>query len=162
MNAIVRTILLSFAVAQAAPALAGETAASPFLGSWAVDVTQLPIPAEVRPKSVTFTHSDAGEGRWSTVVEIVAADGAVSRSETIHALDGTPAPVTNSIEADLVAFSNPSPDVLIMALSNKGQPSSLRVYTIAPDGRSQTETAVYYSPEGVPAMRPAYFTRIQQ
>lgn len=142
----------------ASPALAEQ---SPLLGRWAVDVTQLPVPAETRPRSVTFTFSDVGEGNWKAEVDIVAADGAATHSEGTGPLDGTPAPVTNSIEADTVAVSTPAPDVMIMALSNKGVPSSMRVFTVAPDGNSLVETAVYYSREGVPSMRRAYFTRLR-
>jgi hypothetical protein len=143
------------------PASAQQPEVSPFLGSWAVDVAQLPVPPDARPRSVTFTFSDAGGGNWTTVVEIVAADGSLSLSEVTHSLDGTPAPVTNSIEADTVAVSMPEADVIIMALSHNGVPGSTRVFTIRPDGNSQIETAVYYSPEGVPAMRRAYFSRVR-
>ena len=63
-------------------ALAAVTAAShavvppsPLFGTWAVDVTRLPMPPEARPKSVTFTFSDAGAGKWTTHVDIYGGDG---------------------------------------------------------------------------------------
>jgi hypothetical protein len=63
------------------------------IGSWAVDVSRLPIPPEARPKSVTITFGDAGDGKWMTQVDIVDASGAKSHSVSTHALDGTAAPI---------------------------------------------------------------------
>src|SRR5256885_11244196 len=53
-------ILLFAAAIQGAPA-AAQSSASPLLGSWAVDVSRLPLPPEARPKSVTFRFSEAGQ-----------------------------------------------------------------------------------------------------
>ena len=76
MKALV-AMLLAAAAVQVAPAHAQSSNASPLLGSWAVDVSRLPIPPAARPKSVTFTFSDAGGGKWTTSVDIVDAGGAV-------------------------------------------------------------------------------------
>lgn len=154
-------VLVAAGLLFAAPATAQSAGPSQLLGTWAVDVSQLPIPPEQRPKSVTFTFSDAGEGKWHTVVEIVPAEGPVIHSEVTHSLDGTTAPVTGSPEADTIAVRTPSPNVLVMALSKGGVPGSTRVFTVQPDGNSQTETAVYYNERGVPVMRTNYFTRVR-
>lgn len=154
-------ILLVAGVIQTMPALAQSSTASPLLGSWAVDVTRLSIPAAARPKSVTITFSDSGGGKWTTHVDIVDASGSASHAVSHAALDGTVAPVKNSIEADTVALKLPTPNVLVMDLVKKGIPASTRVYTVAADGKTLTETAAYAGGDGLPMMRTNYFTRVR-
>lgn len=160
MKALV-AILLIAAVLRGTPALARLSAASPLLGSWAVDVSRLPIPPAARPKSVTITFSDASGGKWTTRVDIVDASGVASHAVSNAALDGTAAPVKDSIEADTVALKLPAPNVLVMDLVKKGVPASTRVYTVAPDGKTLTETAAYAGGNGLPMMRTNYFTRVR-
>lgn len=160
MKALVATLLIA-GVIQSAPVLAQSSTASPLLGSWAVDVSRLPIPPAARPKSVTFTFSDAGGGKWTTHVDIVDASGAASHAVSTADLDGTPAPIKNSLEADTVALKLPAPDVLVMDLVKGGIPSSTRVYTVAADGKTLIETAAYAGGNGLPMMRTNYFSRIR-
>lgn len=144
-----------------APAAAQPAARSPLLGTWAVDVSRLPIPPEQRPKSVTFTYSEASEGKWATQVDIVGADGSASHGTTSYLRDGTAWPVQGSPEADTTAVMTPQPGVLVMALSKGGIPGSIRIYTVAPDGKSMTETATYFTREGKPVMRTNHFNRVR-
>lgn len=154
-------ILLLAGVLQGAPALARSSAASPLLGSWTVDVSRLPIPPAARPRSVTISFSDGGGGKWTTRVDIVDASGAASHATSSAALDGTAAPVRGSIEADTVALMLPAPNVLVMDLVKQGIPASTRVYTVAADGRTLTETVAYAGGNGMPMMRTNYFTRLR-
>jgi hypothetical protein len=133
---------------------------SPFLGRWSVDVAKLPLPPEQRPKSVTMTFSDAGQGKWTTRVEIVALDGSVSQTVSTYPLDGTPAPIAANGEYDHVAITTPLPNVLIMALSKEGTPGTTRIFTIAPDGNTDIETHVYRTPEGPLSMKSAEWNRL--
>jgi hypothetical protein len=160
MKALVATLLIA-AVIQGAPAAALSSAASPLLGSWAVDVSRLPIPPTARPKSVTITFSDAGGRKWTTHVDIVDANGAASHAVSNAALDGTAAPINDSLEADTVALKLPAPNVLVMDLVKKGVPASTRVYTVAPDGKTLTESVAYAGGNGLPMMRTNYFTRVR-
>lgn len=134
---------------------------SPLIGSWAVDVSRLPMALEARPRRVTITFGDAGAGKWSTEVDIVGADGSENRSTGIATLDGKPSSVTGNGEADTAAFEMPSPTVLIMALSKGGVPGSTRVYTVADGGESLVETAVYFGDHGAPIVRTHYFARVR-
>jgi hypothetical protein len=152
----------AFAVAASlasAPAVAQE-AEPPILGAWAVDVTRLPVPPEARPKSVTMTFSEAGEGKYRTNVDIVLADGSESHGSSTYPLDGTAAPVIDSPEADISAVRMPEPDVLVMVLGKGGMGGSTRVFTVAADGATMTETATYYRQDGTPVMRTNHFTRV--
>ena len=160
MKALV-AMLLAAAAVQVAPAHAQPSNASPLLGSWAVDVSRLPIPPAARPKSVTFTFSDVGGGKWTTSVDIVDAGGAVTHAVSNAGLDGIAAPVKGSIEADTIALKLPAPNVLVMDLVKQGIPASTRVYTVAADGRMMIETASYAGGNGRPMMRTNYFTRLR-
>lgn len=135
--------------------------ASPLLGSWSLDIARLPMPAEQRPKSVRFSFADAGAGNWTVHVDIVYAPGQEVHSVSTVALDGTPAAIENSPEADHVQLKQPAPNVLIMALHKEGVLVSTRVYSVTPDAVNLVETAVYPGQNGVATMKSAYFRRIQ-
>ncbi|WP_018973602.1 hypothetical protein [Rudaea cellulosilytica] len=158
-------ILLAAGAMQSAPALAESSRAkapapSPLLGSWAVDISRLPMPQEARPQSVTITFADAGGAKWKVNVDIVDAGGTKINAYGTYALDGTAAPGQGStIEADTGAIKMPAPNVLVMGLGKGGMPASTRVYTVAADGRSMIETAVSF--DNVPVMRTFYFTRVR-
>ena len=136
--------------------------ASPLLGSWAVDVTRLPMPPEARPKRVTFTFSDAGAGKWMTKVDIFGGDGSERHMVATNPVDGTPTAITgDQMEADSVAAKLPAPNVMVMQLARAGVPASTRVYTVAPDGQTMIETAAYVGSDGKPLLRTNYFNRIK-
>lgn len=148
-----------FATALSAPAISAPPA-SPFLGRWGVDVASLPLPPEQRPKSVTMTFSDAGGGKWTTDIEIVAPDGTPVHSVSTYTPDGTPAVIAPDGEYDHVAITTPLPNVLIMALSKAGTPGTTRIYTLSPDGNTDTETHVYQTPAGPLSMKTAVWKRL--
>jgi len=134
--------------------------ASSFLGQWGVDVATIPLPPEQRPRSVTMTFSDAGGGKWTTTVDIVAPDGTPVHSVSTYVPNGTPAAVTPAGEYDHVAITTPAPNVLIMALSKAGTPGTTRIYTLSPDGNTDTETHVYQTPQGPLSMKTAVWKRL--
>lgn len=133
---------------------------SSFLGRWGVDVATIPLPPEQRPRSVTMTFSDAGGGKWRTTVDIVAPDGTPVHSVSTYVPNGTPAAVTPVGEYDHVAITTPAPNVLIMALSKAGTPGTTRIYTLSPDGNTDTETHVYQTPQGPLSMKTAVWKRL--
>jgi hypothetical protein len=144
------------------PAIAQEAARSPLLGSWSVDLSRLPIPAPMRPRSVTIRFADAGPSRLATTVDVVDPAGQLLRAEGVNTLDGTPAPVSGNLEADLGAFTQPVPGVLVMQLARGGQPASTRIYTVSADGQTMTETVAYFNDAGQPALRANHFSRISR
>lgn len=153
-------ILLVAGLGGAMPALAQTGAPSPLLGSWAVDVSKLPIPPEARPKSVTISYTDVGGGKWRTNVDIIGNDYENHTAGT-YTPDGTPYAVEGSPEADIAAVKLPAPNVMVLALGKGGAPASTRVYTVAPDGKTMIETAAYIGDDGKPVMRTNYFTRVR-
>lgn len=153
-------LLLMAGLLQLAPMPVRASGVSPLLGSWAVDVSKLPIPPAARPRSVTFTFSEAAGGKWFTQVDIVDAGGNKTHSTSTVDLQGNPAQIMDSMEADTVALKLPAPNVLVMDLVKHGVPASTRVYVVSADGRSMIETASYAGGEGMPMMRTNYFTRV--
>ncbi|MBN8844851.1 MAG: hypothetical protein J0H88_16540 [Sphingomonadales bacterium] len=153
--------LFAAALIHATPAFAQPSSASPLLGVWAVDVAKLPTPPAERPKSVTITYSDAGAGKWRTQVDVVLPDGKAVQAVSTYTPDGTATAVEGNLEADMAAVRLPEPDVMVTALARGGQPASMRSYTVSPDGKTMTETVVYFTAEGRPAMRTNYFNRVR-
>lgn len=158
MQAIV-SALLAVLVAQAAPAhTAAPTVTSPLLGHWTLDVSKLSMPPEVRPKSVRLVFTAVGD-QWPTRVEIVDQNGGKMASESTLSLDGTPAPATGTYWVDVLAAKMPSPNVLIMQFVYQHTPTSTRVFSVDAEGKVMTETEAYFTKEGTPKMRTAFYTR---
>lgn len=151
--------LTATAALQIAPAFADSPAGSPLVGHWALDVASLPMPPEVRPKSVSLDFNDAPDGQWTTRVEIVEGSGNKMHSESTLALDGTPGRATGNYWVDVIAAKMPAPNVLVMQFVYQGIPRSTRVYSVSPDGKVLTETEAYFKEDGTPMMRTALFNR---
>lgn len=155
------SIVIAAMLVQAATAYAEPSEISVLAGKWAVDISRLPLPAHVRPKSVTITFAEAAGGRLATRVEVVDLGGVVSFSEGVSDLNGTPVAVKGNFEADTAAAKMPAPGVLVMQLSKGGVPGSTRIYTVAADRNSMIETAANFGDDGRPVMRTHYFRRVQ-
>lgn len=136
-------------------------ASSTLLGTWSLDTSRMVMPAAQRPKSVRFTFGDAGNNTLGMHVDIVYAPGNEVHSTGTSTLDGAPSAVKNSPEADTASFKLPAPNVLVMALQRKGVLVSTRIYSVMPDGRNLTETAVYPGENGSVLMKTNYFTRVR-
>ena len=114
----------------------------PLTGTWLLDTSQMP--ENQRPKRVTMIFRPSQDGKWTTFVEIVAPDGSRKHSESTAALDGVPVPITGNMDfIDTVALRQPAPDTLVMTLGKAGAKVSTRVYTVAKDRKSMTETIVW-------------------
>ena len=153
--------LFAAAALYATPALAEPSSTSPLLGTWAADIDRLPIPPAARPKSVTITYSDAGGGQWRTHVEVVLPDGRAVQATSTYIPDGKPVSVEGNLEADTVATRIPEPGVMVTALSVGGVPGSMRTYTVSADGKTMTETVVFFTTGGKPGMRTNLFNRVR-
>jgi DNA-binding CsgD family transcriptional regulator len=130
----------------------------PLVGSWSLDASQMP--EEERPQRVTMTFRAAQGGKWTTRVEIVAPDGSRKHSESTAALDGVPVPITGNMDfIDSVALRQPDPNTLVMTLGKSGARVSTRVYTVAKDRKSMTETIVW-SGDSRQKLETTHFNRI--
>ena len=160
MKALVTLVLIA-GLLQGTPLSARAAADASPLGSWALDTSRMSLAPEARPRSVTIRFSDAGGGKWTTHVDIVSADGAESHAIGTATLDGAPAPVQGSPEADVAALKMPAPNVLVMSLSKGGIPGSTRIYSVAPDGKHLVETSAYFGDQGMPVLKTYYFSRVR-
>lgn len=146
----------SAAPAPAAHAVAAKT--SPLVGSWSLDVAR--IPAEERPRAVTISFRQGQDQRWTTVVEIVAPDGTTRRAESTAATDGVAVPIGGNMDfIDTVSLRQPAPNTLVMTLGKSGAPVSTRVYAVAKDQKSMTETIVWAG-QAMPKLETTYFNRV--
>jgi hypothetical protein len=109
---------------------------------------------------VTITFHPAPDGKWTTRVEIVAPDGTTRLAESTAAVDGVPVPISGNMDfIDTAALRQPAPDTLMMTLGKNGAPTSTRVYTVAKDRRSLTETIVWAS-DTLPKLETTHFNRV--
>ncbi|WP_215353027.1 response regulator transcription factor [Sphingopyxis soli] len=130
----------------------------PLAGSWSLDASQMP--EEERPQRVTMTFRASPDGKWTTRVEIVAPDGSSKHSESTAALDGVAVPITGNMDfIDSVALRQPAPNTLVMTLGKAGARVSTRVYTVAKDRKTMTETIVW-SGDSRQKLETTHFNRI--
>lgn len=153
---------LALAAGTATMPEAAETAevaaATPLAGKWSLDVARLP--ENERPVAVTITFEPLTDGRMHTVVRSDFGDGGTIMAISTAAMDGVPVPVGgNFAEIDSVALRQPAPDTLVMTLAKGGERFSTRVYTVAKDGRSMTETIVWANGE-MPEPKALVFRRV--
>lgn len=151
--ALLATLLL------ASPAIAATTATSPLAGHWILDVDNLPMPPEARPKRVDLDFQQAPDGKWTTRVDIVVQDGSTMFAESTLPLDGTPGRATGTYWVDVIAAKMPAPNVLVMQFVYEKIPRSTRVYSVDAEGKVLTETETYFKEDGTPMMRTAFFSR---
>lgn len=143
---------------QAQRAATARVAASPLAGRWSLDVARLP--ESERPVAVTITFTPQADGRWHTLVSIENRKDARITAESTAALDGVAVPVGGSMAGiDSVALRQPEPGTLVMTLSKNGQKVSTRVYTVAEDGRTMTETIIWANGE-MPDPKAITFNRV--
>lgn len=154
-------LLLILGLVCSAPTLA-QSSRSPLLGKWVLDVASMPAPPEQRPKSGAITYSDVGKGKWQTNADIVGGDGHDIHAVAIYPLDGTAAPSNGYPTIDTTAVWLPAPNVMVAAFYLKGMPRTTRTYTVAPDGKTMTETMVWLNINGEPAITMNRFNRAEQ
>ncbi len=157
---LLSAVLLSAVLLQAMPALAESPKSSPLLGRWSLDIATSALPEAQRPQQVVLEFKDAGAGRWSSHVDIVLHDGKTMKSDGTLALDGTPAALTGSYGANQATLKLPAPNTLVMQLVDHGAPASTRVYTVAADRSTMTETKAFFAHDGTPILQTNLFKRL--
>ncbi len=142
-------------------AAAAQSAPSPFLGSWELDLARMPAGYGPPPKRVVYTFRDAGAGSWRTTIDITAPDDAVRHMAVTYRPDGTAAAGEGDTgEADSAAIMATAPNVLVMGLGKNRALGSVRTYVVSPDGREMTEAAANVDDKGAPFVRRFHFRRI--
>lgn len=155
--------LLGFAAMASVTNAAAAKPRSPLLGVWALEVARMPMPPEARPKRVTITFADVGQGKWSTKVDIVDNDGSERHMASAYTVNGGAVTIDgDQLEADTASVAIPAPRTMVMALAKAAErrPGSTRIYSVSDDNRRMTETAVSWDDNGIPMMRTSYFVRV--
>jgi DNA-binding CsgD family transcriptional regulator len=144
--------------AEPAPPAAVAATSSPLVGTWALDLSR--IPEAERPQAVTISFAVASDGQWTSHVEITDPDGTKRFADSTARTDGVAVPVTGTMAfIDTVSLRQPEANTLVMTLGKNGKPFATRVYTIADDHQTMTETIIWPG-EAIPRMETAYFDRI--
>lgn len=131
---------------------------SPLLGRWLLDVDR--IPAEERPECVTIEFGVSPDLKWATRVEIVDRDGTVRQATSAAELDGVAVPIAGNMQfIDSVSLRQPALGTLVMTLAKDGSRVSTRVYTVAKDRQSMTETIIWAG-DGIPKLPTTHFNRV--
>ncbi|UVO55569.1 helix-turn-helix transcriptional regulator [Sphingomonas sp. SUN039] len=152
------TTVSSVEQAATAPSAVATAGPMPLEGTWSLDVAR--IPEDERPRRVTITFRASADRTWTTLVDIVAGDGSIAHAESRATVGGAPVPVVSSLKiADTVALRQPAAGTLVMTLGRAGTPVSTRVYTVAPDRKSMTETIIWAGSE-IPKLETTYFNRV--
>ena len=138
---------------------AAQSKASPLVGRWSLDVARLP--EDERPQRVMISfRADRGD-KWTMMVDVVARDGTTTHAESTATVDGAPVPITGNMGAiDTAALRQPAPNTLVVTLGRGGVPVSTRVYTVAKDRKSMTETIVWAGKE-LPGLETTHFYRVE-
>jgi DNA-binding CsgD family transcriptional regulator len=137
---------------------AAATQQSPLVGRWSLDVAR--IPEAERPQRVTIEFRVSPDRKWTTHVEIVGADGAMMHAESTALADGVPVAGTGNMPfVETVSLRQPAPNTLVMTLGKGGAPVSTRVYTVAKDRQSMTETIIWAG-NNLPKLETTHFNRI--
>lgn len=130
----------------------------PLVGNWSLDVAR--IPETERPRAVTMSFRVSKDKKWTTLVDIVAPDGSSRHAESTAAVDGVPVAISGNMDfIDTVALRQPAANTLVMTLGKNGTPLSTRVYTVAKDRKSMTETIIWVGKD-LPKLETTYFKRI--
>lgn len=138
-----------------------QSAESPFLGRWALDLGTMPVTYGTPPQSVTYAFTDLGGGRWETTIDIVMPDGGNRHIAVQYQRDGNAYKSDgDKLEGDTAAVGSPAPNVLVMSLARDNQLESVRTYAVSDDGLTMTESAADVDDNGVPFVRNFTFHRI--
>ena len=158
--------LILAAAAVAGLALAAVTAdaaaSAKFLGTWNLDLSKAPpaaAGAPPAPKSVTLVTSDAGGGKWKSTIDVVGADGKTTHEESTYSLDGKPAPLTGSANADTISVTSPDADTLVIVESKAGKAGDKVTIKLSADGNQQMASTEGTGPDGKPMTRTETYNR---
>ena len=157
---IAQILFTLICLALSGPLQARGNSNSSLAGTWSLDLSQMPVPPDARPLSVTLTFAGIDKKRWRMTVVIIGNNNSKRVMASEYRLDGVAVSIKgDQLEADMAAVRMPTPGIMVLGLANSGRPASTRVYVVAPDGASMTEHAVTYGDTGVPTIRINRFVR---
>jgi hypothetical protein len=127
-------------VLAAGVALAADTAASPFVGKWSLNVAKSKFEGTSAVKSYTITITDAGGGKTHNLAEWVDGDGGKGQAEYTAEAGGKPSPISGYANADSVLVKSTGPRSLHMSLRKAGKEVEWGSYRVSADGKTMHGT----------------------
>jgi len=121
-------------------AFAADTAPSPFIGTWVLNVSKSKFEGAPAVKSYSITISDAGGGKLHNVAQWVEGSGAKGQSEYTASADGKPTPVTGYANADAVVVRSKDPRSTHMSMLKGGKEVEWGRYKVSADGKTMHGT----------------------
>jgi hypothetical protein len=160
MNRLALLLLAASALPVGSAWAANADVRSPLEGRWSLDIAGLPMPEAERPKEVVMDFKAVDANRWHSHVTITFRDGKVMTADATPTLDGAPSPISGNYYANVTTLRLPAPNTLVMQLVDHGTPTSTRIYTVAGDKATMTETKAFFSHDGTPLLQTFTYRRI--
>jgi len=133
----------------AAVSFAADTAPSPFIGKWSLNVAKSKFEGTPPVKSYTITITDAGGGKTHNRAEWVDSDGTKGQVEYTAEPSGKPSPTTGYANADSMSVKSTGPRSLEMSMLKAGKKVEWGKYTVSADGKTMHATEAGTDENGV-------------
>jgi hypothetical protein len=117
-------------------ATATADTASPFVGTWVLDVRKSTFAPPPAPKSETVTTTAAAGGGYHVAIDTVDADGTKSHMEYITANDGKMVPVSGSEYFDSMVSTQINSRKVKNVFMKAGQPIATGIVSISKSGKT--------------------------
>jgi hypothetical protein len=133
-------LLYSIAIVAASPLFA-QSAGDPVIGTWKLNASKSPIPAELGIKGATRVYTVAADGMHLVETQELTAGG--KNVVTYHfKYDGKDYPVTGSSIYDSIAVQEAGKGVTVSTLKLKGAPAGTNRREVSSDGKTTTNVTV--------------------
>jgi hypothetical protein len=140
-------IAIVAACAATLPATAAGQPATPWLGTWQVNLAKSTFSPGPPPKSFVMTIV-AADGGITQTVDSVSAAGAAGHSEITVRFDGTDYPMIGSSNTDTQAYIRIDDRTLQIVEKKGGRVTVTARAVISADGRTRTTTQTGTNPQG--------------
>jgi len=155
-----RVFAISILAAGALALSAAAADTNPWVGTWTLDVSKSSFSPGPAPKSDVIVTTDAGGGKFHSVVKVVGADGKTQNTESTYAYDGKDYAVTGGPEGETVALQEDSKThTLTVTVKIKGKATGTTTSVMSKDGKSFTGTTTATTPDGKPVKNVAVFNK---
>jgi hypothetical protein len=133
-------LLFSMAIVVASPLMA-QTASDPAIGTWKLNPSKSPIPAELGIKGVTRVYTVTADGMHIVETQELTSGGKNVVTYNFK-YDGKDSPVTGSSIYDSIAVKEMGKGMAESVMKLKGAPAGTNKREVSKDGKTTTNTTV--------------------
>jgi hypothetical protein len=145
MHTLLKMLLVGTMLVAGTAIAAG--AASPFDGTWKVNLAKSKYVPEPPPKESSRTYTSAGD-TISVVITGTRADGTAINVKSQFKLDGKDYAYTGSQDADTLSVTQTDPRTRVGTTKPKGKVASQSTLTVSADGKTLTLVSKGTNPKG--------------